>query len=97
MFGFVEVSRPFAKTAILEANDATVCMHEEVEGTRPAPGTADGPPLRAGLGATLGTLRRDRVQAFAHVHARAPGMSGILCGAGLALPEAWAFFSSAPS
>lgn len=41
VFGFVEVSRPFAEMAILDANNVTVCMHAKAEGSRPAPRTED--------------------------------------------------------
>jgi catechol 2,3-dioxygenase-like lactoylglutathione lyase family enzyme len=41
VFGFVELTRPFAAMAILDANNLTVCMHAKSPGTVPAPGTTD--------------------------------------------------------
>jgi catechol 2,3-dioxygenase-like lactoylglutathione lyase family enzyme len=36
VFGFVEVSRPFSTMAVLDANNATVCMHEKAADTKPS-------------------------------------------------------------
>jgi len=41
VFGFVEVARPFAQMAILDANNVTVCMHEKSAGTKPSPNGTD--------------------------------------------------------
>ncbi|MDB4981694.1 MAG: glyoxalase [Myxococcales bacterium] len=41
VFGFVEVARPFSTMAILDANNATVCMHQKSAGTKPSPKGAD--------------------------------------------------------
>lgn len=41
VFGFLEVARPFPTMAILDANNATVCMHEKSAGTKPSPGGKD--------------------------------------------------------
>lgn len=47
VFGFVEVARPFATMAVLDANNVTVCMHAKAVGSLPSP-------------AALGTRRYDR-------------------------------------
>jgi predicted enzyme related to lactoylglutathione lyase len=41
VFGFVEVARPFAAMAILDANNVTVCMHEKATGSTPSPGAKE--------------------------------------------------------
>jgi predicted enzyme related to lactoylglutathione lyase len=41
VFGFTESARPFPTMAILDANNATVCMHEKAAGTKSSPGGAD--------------------------------------------------------
>lgn len=41
VFGFVEIARPFATMAILDANNMTVCMHQKSAGTRPSPNGTD--------------------------------------------------------
>jgi catechol 2,3-dioxygenase-like lactoylglutathione lyase family enzyme len=41
VFGFVEVARPFATMAILDANNVTVCMHEKPADTKPSPNGTD--------------------------------------------------------
>lgn len=41
VFGFVETARPFPTMAILDANTATVCMHEKAAGTQSSPGGTD--------------------------------------------------------
>ncbi|MBX3230497.1 MAG: VOC family protein [Labilithrix sp.] len=41
VFGFVETARPFPTMAILDANNATVCMHAKAAGSKPAPAGDD--------------------------------------------------------
>jgi len=36
VFGFVELSRPFPTMAIVDANNATVCMHQKAAGSKPS-------------------------------------------------------------
>ena len=41
VFGFIETARPFPTMAILDAGNATVCMHAKKAGTTPSPGSPD--------------------------------------------------------
>ncbi len=41
VFGFVEKARPFATMAVLDAGNATVCIHEKRAGSSPSPGNVD--------------------------------------------------------
>ncbi len=41
VFGFVETARPFPTMAVLDANNATVCMHEKAAGSRSSSGGAE--------------------------------------------------------
>ncbi|MFO0552478.1 MAG: VOC family protein [Polyangiaceae bacterium] len=41
VFGFVETSRPFAKMAILDANNVSICMHEKRAGSVSSSGGTD--------------------------------------------------------
>jgi predicted enzyme related to lactoylglutathione lyase len=41
VFGWVEVDRPFATMAILDANNLSVCMHQRAAGTKPSPKSTD--------------------------------------------------------
>lgn len=43
VFGFVETARPFPTMAVLDAGNATLCLHEKPAGSRPTP---DESPLR---------------------------------------------------
>ena len=37
VFGFAETARPFPTMAVLDARNATICLHEKPAGTRPTP------------------------------------------------------------
>ena len=41
VFGFVEIARPFATMAVLDANNVTVCMHQKSAGSKPSPKNMD--------------------------------------------------------
>jgi len=41
VFGLVEVARPFPTMAILDAGNATVCIHQKAAGTQPSPSTTE--------------------------------------------------------
>ncbi|MFL5308096.1 MAG: VOC family protein [Polyangia bacterium] len=41
VFGFVETARPFPTMAVLDANNATVCMHAKQAGSKSSPAGAE--------------------------------------------------------